>query len=99
MMVEPPGHFRRVRILEIDDSVFVAVEEAWSPRLGGPVGHASETKIRVGIELFLVETVEKSGGGGPIKAAVMEAQPDAGHVLAVAPFVFFLLRFSRNKAF
>ena len=33
MVVEPPGNFGRVGVLEIDDGVFVAIEEAGSPGL------------------------------------------------------------------
>jgi hypothetical protein len=80
MVVEPPGHFGRVGILEIDDGVFVAVEKAGSPGLLSAMGHSCEMKLGGGIEFFLVETVEESGGSGPIKTAVMEAEPDSGHI-------------------
>jgi hypothetical protein len=99
MVVEPPGDFGRVRVLEIDDGVFVAIEQAGSPRLRSPVGHAGEAELRRGIEFFLVKAVEKSGGGGAIKTAVVETQPDAGHVVAMAPFVFSCLAKAGTKPF
>jgi hypothetical protein len=52
------------------------------------MGHARKAEFRRRIELFLVEAVKKSGGGGPIKTAVMKAEPNSGHVIAVAPFGF-----------
>src|SRR6202035_446472 len=99
MVVEPPADFGRVRVLEIDDGVFVAIEKTGSPRLRGAMGHAGKAEFRCGIEFLLVKAVEKSCRGGPIKTAVVEAQPDAGHVVAMAPFSFFLPWQSRDKAF
>src|SRR5580692_894810 len=99
MVVEPPGHFRRVGVLEIDDGVFVAVKKAGRPWLRSTMGHTGEAELRGGIELFPVEAVEKSGGSGPIKAAVMEAQPDAGHVLGLVPFGFSCLLKAGTKPF
>jgi hypothetical protein len=50
--------------------------------------HARKIELSRGIELFLIETVKKSSGSGPIKAAVMKTEPNSGHVIAVAPFGF-----------
>lgn len=88
MVVEPPGNFRRVRVLEIDDGVFVAIEEAGSPRLLRAMGHTCETELRGRIKRFLIKTIEQSSRGGAIKATIVETQPDAGHVLEMAPFSF-----------
>ena len=99
VVVEPPSDFGRVRVLKIDDGIFVAIEEAGSPGLRSPMGHACKAELRGGIEFFPVKAVEKSGGGGPIKTSVVEAEPDAGHVLEMAPFGFFLPWQSRDKAF
>lgn len=88
MVIEPPGDFRRVRVLEIDDGVFVAIEEAGSPRLGSTMGHTGEAELRGGIKRFLVKAIEQSSRGGAIKATIVETQPDAGHVLEMAPFSF-----------
>jgi hypothetical protein len=99
VVVKPPGDFGRVGILEIDDGVFISIEEAGSPRLLRSVGHSGEAELGGGIEFFLVKAVEQSGGGGPIKASIVEAEPDAGHVLGMAPFDLFPPWQSRDKAF
>src|SRR4029077_6297647 len=88
MVVDPPGHLGKIRVLEIYDRVFVAIEEAWRPRLGGAMGHPREAKFRCRLECFLVKTVDKCSGGGRIKTTVVEAEPDAGHILRTVPFVF-----------
>jgi hypothetical protein len=49
---------------------------------------ASSTELGGGVEFFLVKAVEKSGGSGPIKTAVVKAEPDAGHVVEVGLSVF-----------
>ena len=63
------------------------------------MGHASEAKLRGAIKRFLVKAIEQSSRGGAIKAAVVEAQPDAGHVLEMAPFSFFLPYAEETKPF
>src|SRR5260221_5906651 len=87
VMVEPPGHFRRIRILKIDDCVFIAVKQAGYPRLRGAMGHSSEVKFRFGVEAFLIEPIEQSGGGGAIKTTVVEAQAYSGHERAGPAFL------------
>ena len=87
MMVEPPGHFWRIRILEIDDHVLVAIEEPVFPWLHRPMGHAREVEIRVGVEAFPVKTIKERGGSGAIKAAVVEAQADSGHERTIQAFL------------
>src|SRR3989441_2179896 len=85
MVVEPPRHLRRIRILEVHDDVFIAIEEVVFPRLSGAVGHAREAKFRVLVKLFPVEAVKKSGGSRAIEAAIVETEPDLGHDWAFAP--------------
>jgi hypothetical protein len=51
--------------------------------------HARETELRGGIEFLFIKPVEESGRGCPIKTAVVKTQPDAGHVVSMAPFRFF----------
>src|SRR5580704_11795538 len=63
------------------------------------MSHAGEAKLRGGIKRFLVKAIEQRARGGAIKAAVMEAQPDAGHVLGMAPFSFFLPCAAETKPF
>ena len=47
VVIEPPGQPRVGRILEIDDRVDVAVEEAVFKQLGSFVGQSGEFKLRV----------------------------------------------------
>jgi hypothetical protein len=63
------------------------------------MGHASEAELRGRIKRFLIKAIEQSSRGGAIKAAVVEAQPDAGHVLEMAPFSFFLPYTAETKPF
>src|SRR5580658_561279 len=98
MVVEPPSYFGGVRVLEINDGVFVAIKEAGSPRLRCAMSHAGETELGGRIELFSVKAVEESGGGGPIEATVVKAQPYAGHVVETGPFFMFLLCLGSGKA-
>jgi hypothetical protein len=86
VMVEPPGNFRGIRILEIDDDIFVAVEEAVVPGLRGAVRHAGEAELGGGIEALAVKAVKESSGGGSVKATVVETEPDPGHDEMMAPF-------------
>jgi hypothetical protein len=36
------------------------------------MGHACQRKLRLGIESFAVEPVEKRGGSGAVKAAIVK---------------------------
>src|SRR6516165_2966681 len=78
-MVKPPRHFWRIRILEIDDDVFVPVEQPVLPRMLGLVGHAAQMELRVAVEFFAVEPVKKRGRSGTIKATIVKAQSNLGH--------------------
>jgi len=79
VMVEPPGHFRRIGKFEIDNYVFVAVEEARFPGLRGAVRHSRKAKFRVLVKTLAVKSVKESGGSGAIKTAIVKAEPDLGH--------------------
>src|SRR6202162_528006 len=79
MMVEPPGYFRRVRIFEVHNHIFVAVKKTVCPRLYRAMGHASQFELRAGIKTLSVKTIKKRGGSGAIKAAIMETQAYSGH--------------------
>src|SRR5215468_7116450 len=85
-MVEPPGHFRRIGVLEIDDYVIVAVKQIVFPRLSGPMGHSCEMKFGARVNPLAIEAVKKRGGSGAIKAAVMKAQSYFGHRRNVRAF-------------
>src|ERR1700693_972570 len=79
MMVEPPGYFRRVRIFEVHNHIFVAVKKAVCPRLHRAMGHASQFELRVRIKTFAVKAVKKRCGGGAIKTTIVETQAYSGH--------------------
>ncbi len=86
VMVKPPGNFRGIRILEVDDNIFIAVEEAFIPGLRGAVRHAGEAELGGGVEALAVKAVKKSSGGGSVKATIVETEPDPGHDEMMAPF-------------
>ena len=46
MMIEPPGQLRVAGVLEVDDGVLVAVEQAVFEDLRGPVCHAGVLEAR-----------------------------------------------------
>jgi hypothetical protein len=79
MMIEPPGHLRRVRVFEVHDDVLVAVEQALFPRWHSAVGHAGEAKLRGLVEALAVETVKKRSRRRAIKATIVKAQSYASH--------------------
>jgi hypothetical protein len=79
VMVEPPGHFRRIRKLKIHDDVFVAIEQAGFPGLRGAVSHPREAELCGIVKAFAIKAVEESGGSCAIKAAIVKAEPDLGH--------------------
>jgi hypothetical protein len=86
VMVKPPGHLRRIRILEVDDHVFVAIKQAIYPGLHRTMGHPREMEVRIIMEAFPVKTIEERGGSGAIKATVVKAQADSGHERTIQAF-------------
>jgi hypothetical protein len=87
VMIEPPSHLGRVGILEIDDDVFVAVEQFVFPRLNCAVCHSSEMKLGIRVEALPIEAVEKCSGSGTVEAAVVEAQSNSGHERTFGAFL------------
>src|SRR5260370_12258391 len=79
VMVEPPGHFRRIRKLEVHDDVFVAIEQPGFPGLRGAVRHSREAELGPLVKTFAIEPVKKSRGSSAIKAAIVKAEPDHSH--------------------
>src|SRR5690349_3260628 len=77
MMVEPPGEPKGIRILEIHDGIFVAVEDAVFERLRGLVRHAGETKVRVRMDALAVETRKDGCGRRAVETFVVEADLDS----------------------
>jgi hypothetical protein len=84
-MVEPPGDFGRIRVLEINDGIFVAVEETLFPRVLGLMSHPAEVEFGLGIKAFPVKAVKKRRGSSAIETAIMETQSDLGHRERVCP--------------
>src|SRR5271156_2948216 len=85
MMGEPPGQLWRAGIFEIHDSVFVAVECAILERLRGLVRHSGIEEFGSGIDALLIEARENRGGGGPVEAFIVEANPDLQFPLLTTP--------------
>src|SRR4051812_16981932 len=77
MMIKPPGDAGRIRILEIDDHIFIAVEYAVVERLTRAVSHARQPELAVRIHAFAIKSRKNSGGRGSIEAPVMKAQADS----------------------
>jgi len=67
MMIEPPGDFRRVRIFEVHDHVFVTVKKTVGPRLYRTMGHAGQFELRVGIKTLAVKTIKSAAEAVPSK--------------------------------
>src|SRR4029077_21186507 len=80
VMIEPPGHLRRIRVLEVNDDVLVAVEQAFFPRMLGFMGHAGEIKLGVGILAFAIKAVEQRGRGGTVETTIVKTESDIGHI-------------------
>src|SRR5438552_18102556 len=78
-MAEPPRHFRRIRKLEINNYIFVAVEEACFPALRRAVRHPSKTEVRCLVKSLAIKPVKESGRSGAIKTAIVKTEPNLGH--------------------
>ena len=55
VMVEPPGDFWRTGILEVDDSVLVAVELIFIEQRSGAVDQAGEDELGVAANAFAIK--------------------------------------------
>src|SRR5262249_54053622 len=80
VVVEPPRDARRARVFEIHDGILIAVEQPVFPGLRRTVRHPRELEFRLGIEVLAIETVKKRCRSHAIKATVVEAETDPGHV-------------------
>src|SRR5207302_8453956 len=72
VMVEPPGHFRRVGKLEVHDDVFVAIKQSRFPGLRGAMSHPREAELRGLVKAFAIKAVEERSGSCAIKAAIVK---------------------------
>src|SRR5262249_19250286 len=80
VMVEPPCDFWRIGILEIDNHVLVAVKKARFPRLLRFVRHSRKAKLAIRVKFFTVKAVKQRSRCSSVKAAVVKAEPDSGHI-------------------
>src|SRR5690349_25088395 len=99
VMIEPPGKLRRIRVLEVDNYVFIAVEDSALPGVARAVSHAAEMKLGGGVEAFAIKAIEERGGGGAVKAAIVKTEPYASHVELECAFLSLGADFVRDKAF
>src|SRR5689334_10178715 len=98
MMVEPPGHFRRVGVFKIYDDVFIAIEDAVFPGLHSAVGHPGKLKFGALIQLLAVKAVKESGGSRAVKTAIVKTEPNLGHFCVYLPVPPTVLNVRRHKA-
>src|SRR5262249_24427843 len=79
VMIEPPSHQGRARILEIYDRILVSVEDIVFKRLGSLVRHPRVMKSRLWMNALLIKTRKNRSRRGAAKAAVMETEPNGRH--------------------
>ena len=71
VMVEPPSNFGRTGILEINDSVFVAVEMGFVKKRSRAVQQAGEEEVGVFANALAIEAGEECGGASSIETLVV----------------------------
>ena len=71
MMIEPPCQLFVVRVLEIDDGVLVAVEQAVFENLAGPMGHAGIVEPRIGMKRAADEAAEEGRRSRAVETMVV----------------------------
>jgi hypothetical protein len=71
MMIEPPGDLGIGGILEIDNGILVAIEEAVIEKLGGPMRQPGIDEFRVRVESALEESAEIGRRGSAVKTVVV----------------------------
>ena len=82
VMVEPPGELRIAGVLEIDDGVFVAVEESRIEELGCLVRHSRVAEFRIGVNGPQDKPAEVSGRRRSIEAMIVIEHPCEHFVLS-----------------
>lgn len=76
MMIKPPCQFRRARILEIHDRIFIAVENVGLKRLRRFVDHSRVTEIRVCVDSLAVKPGENCRRSRAVETLVVKTNPD-----------------------
>src|SRR5258708_16940498 len=74
VMVKPPGHAGRTRILKSDDGVLVAIKPSWLERLPSAVRHPRKMEFRARVDALAEETIEHGRRRRPIEASIVIAQ-------------------------
>src|SRR5579862_7082570 len=82
-MIEPPRQFRRARIFEIDDCVFIAIKDAVLERLGRLVGHSRVEKLHVRLDPFAIKAGKYRGGGSAVETFVMKTYTNLQRFLSI----------------
>src|SRR5579871_5975065 len=72
VMIEPPGQAIRARILEVDNGVFVAVEDPVVKELSRPVHEPFVNELDRRIHARLVDAREERRRAGSVKALVVK---------------------------
>ena len=80
-MVEPPGQARVRGVLEIDDGVLVAVEQAVGKKLTRRVRHPGVKEFRARVESVFQKAAEKGRRRGAVETMVVIENSDP-HVLS-----------------
>jgi len=76
MMIKPPRQAIRAGIFEIDDRVFVRVEQSRIKQLPCAVHQAAIAKLRLGIDALPVEAREHCRRAGSVKTPIMKTNKD-----------------------
>jgi hypothetical protein len=50
------------------------------------MGHSGKVKFRIGMKSFAIKPIENRGRSSPIKAAIVEAQPNLSHPESFSQF-------------
>ncbi len=80
VMVKPPGHARRARVFEIDDGVFIAVEQGFREGMPRLVRHPREMKLRARPDALPKKAVEDRRRRRAVEASVVKAQSNFDRV-------------------
>jgi hypothetical protein len=75
VMIEPPGDLGRTGVLEIDDSILVAVELLLVEKRARTMDQAGEDEFGVLANALAIKTREQRGGGSSVKAFVVIEDP------------------------
>jgi hypothetical protein len=77
VVIEPPGNFWRTGILEIYDSILVAIELFLIEQRASPMQEAGVNKLHIVaiVDSFAVETRKQGSRASPVKTFVVIKNP------------------------